>query len=161
MDPKMKKFLLIGLIMVTAMSCISIKADVTTTESSWESSDMNDDEAGIRLVMEAQEIAWNKHDLEGFMEGYWKSDQLKFYGSNGLTLGWEQTLANYKKNYPTSAETGTLDFVINDISPIEYNTYWVMGEFHLKRTVGNADGVFMIIFKKIDGQWKIIADITC
>ena len=158
----MKKLLLLVFILLTLVSCISIKADVTTNESSWEErTDMNDAEAGIRLVMEAQEIAWNKHDLDGFMQGYWKSDQHKFYGSNGLTLGWEQTLANYKKNYPTSAESGTLDFVINDISPIEDKTYWVMGEFHLKRPVGDADGVFMIIFKKIDGQWKIIADMTC
>lgn len=158
----MKKHLFLGLLILACVSCISIKADVTTSETSWEDrTDMNDAEAGIRLVMEAQEIAWNKHDLEGFMEGYWKSDQLKFYGANGLTLGWEQTLANYKRNYPTSAESGTLNFVINDISPIEDNTYWVMGEFHLERSIGNADGVFMIIFKKIDGQWKIIADMTC
>ena len=158
----MKKFLLLAAILLTTVSCISIKADVTTSEPSWEAqSDKNDAEAGIRLVMEAQEIAWNKHDLEGFMQGYWKSDQLKFYGSSGLTLGWDQTLANYKKNYPTSAESGTLNFVINDISPIEDNTYWVMGEFHLSRSIGDADGVFIIIFKKIDGQWKIIADMTC
>jgi ketosteroid isomerase-like protein len=142
------------------LSCISIKADVTTdtieTSDSLESA-----EAGIRLVMEAQEIAWNNHDLEGFMQGYWKSEQLKFYGPNGLTLGWDQTLANYKRNYPTSAESGTLNFVINDISKIKGDSYWVMGEYHLKRQVGNADGVFMIIFKKIDGQWKIVADMSC
>ncbi len=142
------------------MSCISIKADVTA-----DSIDQSDSaelaEAGIRIVMETQEIAWNKHDLEGFMQGYWKSDQLKFYGANGLTLGWKNTLANYKKGYPTQAESGSLNFVINDISKIEGNNYWVMGEYHLKRQVGDADGVFIIIFKKINGEWKIIADMSC
>lgn len=142
------------------VSCISIKADVTT--DAIEKSDIGDSaEAGIRLVMEAQEIAWNNHDLEGFMQGYWKSDALKFYGSNGLTRGWENTLANYKKGYPTKAESGTLNFVINDISKIEGNNYWVMGEYHLKREVGDADGVFIIIFKKINGEWKIVADMSC
>jgi len=142
------------------LSCISIKTDVAS--DSIEKSDHKDlAEAGIRLVMEAQEIAWNKHDLEGFMQGYWKSDQLKFYGSNGLTLGWENTLANYKKGYPTEAESGTLNFVINDISKIEGDNYWVMGEYHLKREVGDADGVFIIIFKKINGEWKIVADMSC
>ena len=111
--------------------------------------------------MNAQEIAWNKHDLEGFMKGYWRSDSLKFYGSNGLTKGWENTLANYKKGYPTKAESGTLIFVINDVSKIEGDNYWVMGEYHLKREVGDADGVFIIIFKKINGKWKIIADMSC
>ena len=76
----MKKLLLLVFILLTLVSCISVKADVTTNESSWEErTDMNDAEAGIRLVMEAQEIAWNKHDLDGFMQGYWKSDQLKFW----------------------------------------------------------------------------------
>jgi len=53
--------------------------------------------ANIKNVLDKQEIAWNNHDLEGFMQGYWKSDALKFYGSNGLTKGWDSTLANYKK----------------------------------------------------------------
>ncbi|EPR73353.1 L-asparaginase [Winogradskyella psychrotolerans RS-3] len=117
--------------------------------------------ASIEKVMHDQEIAWNNHDLEGFMQGYWKSDSLKFYGSNGLTKGWKQTLANYQKGYPTKAESGTLKFVINDISKIEGDNYWVMGEYHLNRQVENANGVFIIIFKKIDGKWKIVADMSC
>jgi len=119
------------------------------------------DKAEILKVLNMQEKAWSNHDLEGFMQGYWKSDSLKFYGSRGLTYGWENTLKNYKKGYPTKAESGTLNFVINDISKIEGDNYWVMGEYHLKREVGNADGVFIIIFKKINGEWKIIADMSC
>ncbi|MFK7834085.1 MAG: DUF4440 domain-containing protein [Winogradskyella sp.] len=143
------------------MSCISIKADLTTENKIQTPEHLAEAEAGIRLVMEAQEIAWNKHDLKGFMQGYWNNDALKFYGSNGLTKGWQNTLDNYKKGYPTKAESGTLNFVINDISNIEGDNYWVMGEYHLKRDVGNADGVFIIIFKKIDGEWKIVADMSC
>ena len=113
------------------------------------------DKKDILDLMKMQENAWSNNDLEGFMQGYWKSDSLKFYGSSGLTYGWEKTLANYKKGYPTKNETGTLNFKINDVS------YFVMGEYHLKRTIGDADGVFMIIFKKINGEWKIIADTSC
>ncbi len=143
------------------VSCISVKADVTTENTTQTTASIADAQAGMRLVMEAQEMAWNKHDLEGFMQGYWKNNQLKFYGSNGLTLGWENTLNNYKKRYPTKAESGTLNFVISDISKIEGDNYWVMGEYHLIREVGDADGVFIIIFKKIDGEWKIVADMSC
>lgn len=114
----------------------------------------------ILSVMKLQEKAWSNNDLEGFMQGYWKSDSLKFYGSKGLTLGWQQTLDNYKKGYPTKDHSGTLNFKINDISKIEKNSYWVMGEYHLTRKVGNANGIFMIIFKKINGEWKIVADMS-
>jgi hypothetical protein len=119
------------------------------------------DKEAILSVMALQETAWNNHDLEGFMEGYWKNDSLKFYGGSGLTKGWENTLNNYKKGYPTKDESGFLKFVINDVSKIEDHTYWVMGEYHLTRDVGNANGVFIIIFKKINGEWKIIADMSC
>lgn len=115
----------------------------------------------IISIMKTQEKAWSNHDLEGFMAGYWKSDSLKFYGSNGITYGWKKTLENYKRGYPTKEHTGTLKFKINAITKIENNSYYVMGEYHLTRKVGNANGVFMIIFKRINGKWKIVADTSC
>ncbi len=120
-----------------------------------------EDKVAIQSVMALQEKAWSNNDLEGFMQGYWKSDSLKFYGSSGLTKGWQQTLDNYKKGYPTKEHSGTLTFKINDISKIDEGSYWVMGEYFLKRSVGDANGVFIIIFKKIDGEWKIVADMSC
>ena len=121
----------------------------------------NTDVNAILKVMKDQEKAWSNHDLEGFMQGYWKSDSLKFYGSNGLTKGWYKTLSNYKRGYPTKEHSGTLRFNINDISRISNDSYWVMGEYHLKRSVGDAEGVFIIIFKKINDEWKIVADMSC
>jgi len=124
-------------------------------------SNEEDDKKAILAVMKAQEKAWSQHDLEGFMKGYWKNDSLKFFGSRGMTYGWNQTLANYKKGYPTKEDSGTLNFTIEDISKVEGNSYWVMGRYHLKRPVGDAEGVFMIVFKKIEGEWKIVADMSC
>ncbi|WP_299002984.1 nuclear transport factor 2 family protein [uncultured Tenacibaculum sp.] len=148
----MKKFVSIFLFVVVFVSC---KQEATKTVSE------ETEKQEVLSVMKAQEEAWSKHDLEGFMQGYWKSDSLKFYGRNGVTFGWQKTLDNYKKGYPTKEHSGTLTFKINDISKITEGAYSVMGEYHLKRPVGDADGVFMIIFKKIQGEWKIIADTSC
>ncbi|ARV10075.1 DUF4440 domain-containing protein [Winogradskyella sp. PC-19] len=156
----MKKFILAFSLALISYTCISVRADVGDV-TVVESTNYNTAKAAILKVMNNQEIAWNNGDLEGFMQGYWKSDSLKFYGSSGLTKGWQNTLDNYKRGYPTKAETGTLNFVINDISRIENNNFWVMGEYHLKREAGDADGVFIIIFKMINGQWKIVADMSC
>ena len=117
-----------------------------------------EDKEAILAVLKAQRLAWSDNNMEAFMEGYWKSDSLKFYGRNGVTYGWDNTLDRYKQAYPTPDHTGILSFKINDISKITDDAYYVMGEYHLKRTVGNATGIFMIIFKRIDGAWKIIAD---
>jgi len=134
---------------------------LTISVSAQNNSNYKQDKEAILAVMKAQEIAWSQNDLEGFMKGYWKSDSLKFYGASGLTKGWQQTLDNYKKGYPTKEHSGTLTFKINDVSAIENNSYWVMGEYFLKRNVGDANGVFIIIFKKINGEWKIVGDMSC
>ena len=140
------------LVLFLCVSCTIFHCQAQTTDQ--------EDKEVIRAIMQAQQEAWSKNDLEGFMEGYWKSDSLKFYGSRGLTKGWKQTLANYKKGYPTKDHSGTLTFTIDDISKIENNSYWVMGQYHLKRKVGDANGNFLIIFKRIDGEWKIVADMS-
>ena len=144
----MKKTLFLFLVCVTT----GLSATAQTEEV---------DQAAILAVMKAQEQAWGRGDLEGFMQGYWKNDSLKFYGSHGIASGWQKTLDNYKKSYPTKAHTGTLTFVIDALSKIEDGAYYVMGQYHLKRDMGNANGVFMIIFRKIDGAWKIVADLSC
>lgn len=129
--------------------------------NSCSTSSIKKDKKTILSIMKSQEKAWSKNNIEAFMEGYWKSDSLKFFGSSGLKYGWQSTLNGYKKRYPTKDHTGTLRFKINDISQINSASYFVMGEYHLVRNIGNADGVFMIIFKKINGEWKIIADTSC
>lgn len=133
---------------------------LTTTLNSFSQTEATDKEA-ILSVLKAQENAWNQFDLEGYMQGYWKSDSLKFYGSKGLTNGWQKTLENYKKGYPSKEYTGTLKFTVDAITKIEENSYHIMGQYHLVRNVGNANGVFLIIFKKIDGEWRIVADMSC
>ncbi|RLJ99640.1 YybH family protein [Tenacibaculum discolor] len=148
----MKKLLTVIFLLALFVAC---KEEATQTVSE------ETEKQEILSVMKAQEEAWSNHDLEGFMQGYWKSDSLKFYGRNGITFGWQKTLDNYKKGYPTKEHSGTLTFKVNDISKITNGAYSVMGEYHLKRAVGDANGVFMIIFKKIQGEWKIIADTSC
>lgn len=136
---------------------ITLSFIISCTSKTTEKEDIN----AIKNVLKQQEKAWTNNNIEGYMQGYWKSDSLKFYGSGGLTKGWQQTLVNYKKRYPTKEHFGKLIFKTTDISKIENNSYWVMGTYHLKRKIGNANGFFMIIFKKINGEWKIISDTTC
>ncbi|WP_350284232.1 nuclear transport factor 2 family protein [uncultured Croceitalea sp.] len=112
----------------------------------------------IRKLLDTQEKAWNNYDIEAFMDTYWKSEQLKFYGSSGVIKGWQSTLDRYKKSYPTQAHFGTLKFILNDISKINDGAYSVMGEYLLTREAGDTNGIFMLIVKRIDDEWKIIAD---
>lgn len=112
----------------------------------------------ITSMMLQQAEDWSKGDIEAFMQGYIKSEDLKFVGSKGITYGWKQTLENYKKNYPGKEYTGVLTFNLLEFDQLADEVFLVIGEFHLKRTVGDADGMFSIILKRIKGEWKIISD---
>src|SRR5260370_5410892 len=68
------------------------------------------DRVAIDNVVNAQEKAWNRGDLDAFLEGYWHSPDLTFSGSGGIARGWDGVLARYKKNYPDHAAMGQLDF---------------------------------------------------
>lgn len=114
--------------------------------------------AAIRGLLQKQTLSWNRGDLEGFMQTYWKSDSLMFIGKNGVVLGWQSTLDNYKKGYPDTAAMGKLSFDIIQVKKLSPEYYFVVGKWRLKRTAGDLNGHYTLLMRKIKGQWKIIAD---
>jgi uncharacterized protein (TIGR02246 family) len=116
------------------------------------------DEDAIRKVFKMTEDAWNEGNIETFMEGYWKSDMLVFVGAQGPVYGYQATMERYRKNYPGQEAMGKLSFDILDIRKIDKNTVIFIGKFHLSRTIGDMQGHYTLIWKKIDGRWVIIAD---
>ena len=117
-------------------------------------------EKAIRQVLATQETEWNSGQVENFMTTYWNNDSLVFIGKKGLTYGWNETLKNYKKAYPDKTAMGKLSFTIYQVKPLSADYYFVTGKFHLERTIGNLEGYFTLLFRKINGQWKIVADHT-
>jgi ketosteroid isomerase-like protein len=117
------------------------------------------DEKSIRQVLARQVEAWNKGDLEQFMEGYWKSDSLRFIGKSGVTYGWKATLANYQKSYPDKATMGTLRFEILHIEAVGKEAAFVVGKWYLQRPEkGDISGHFSLLWRKIKGNWVICTD---
>lgn len=115
-------------------------------------------EAAIRQILEKQTEAWNKGDLNAFMQTYWKSDSLVFVGKNGVTYGWQHTLDNYRKGYPDKTAMGRLQFTIIRIEFLSDQVYNVIGKWHLTRTIGNLQGHYTLIIKRINGKWLIVQD---
>jgi hypothetical protein len=116
------------------------------------------DEKAIRRVLSEQIVAWNCGDLEQFMEGYWKNDSLMFIGKTGVTYGWKNTLTNYKKGYPDTTAMGKLYFDILMVKRISPEYYHVTGKWNLQRRIGDLNGHYTLLFRKINGNWVIIAD---
>jgi ketosteroid isomerase-like protein len=116
------------------------------------------DELLIRNSMNEQLAAWNNGDIDRFMTTYWQSDSLKFIGKSGVTYGWQKTLDNYKRNYPDTAAMGKLDFNIIEVKRLSVLYYSVVGKWHLARSIGDIQGHFTLLFKKIKNKWVIVMD---
>ena len=116
--------------------------------------------AAIRAVIEQQQSAWNRHDLEGFMAGYCNSPELTFFSGAHESKGWQAALDRYKKNYQGPGhEMGKLEFANLRIEMLGPDAAFVRGEFHLTMSDGKTPhGLFTLIFKKFTDGWKIVHD---
>jgi len=118
------------------------------------------DQEAIQAVLSGQQTAWNRGDVDAFLEGYWRSPELTFSGSSGVARGWDAVRTRYKKNYPDTGAMGQLDF-----SELEFR-FWgpqaalVLGRWHLKREKGDVGGVFTLVWQRFPDGWKIIHDHT-
>src|ERR1700710_1631991 len=84
-------------------------------------------------VLHTQQLAWNRGDIDGFMQGYWKSDSLVFVGKTAPAYGWQTTLDHYKKSYPDKATMGELIFTITKVDVLDKANAFVLGGWRLKR----------------------------
>ena len=80
-------------------------------------------------LLHRQDQAWNRGDIEAFMETYWNNDSLMFIGKSGVTYGWTNTLKNYKKGYPDTTAMGQLDFTLIQIQKISRSIYIISLSF--------------------------------
>ena len=138
----MKKLLITGLLILSVCYCFA------------------QDRQAIVNLMHNQEVAWSNGDIEGFMQGYWKSDSLMFIGKRGPTYGWQQAVDNYRKGYPGKAAMGKLTFRIDKVELISKGDAFVMGAWSIAREKDAPGGYFTLWFKKINGEWKIVCDHT-
>jgi len=118
------------------------------------------DTKAINDVLSAQQAAWNRGDVDAFLVGYWRSPELTFSGSSGVSRGWDGVLARYKKSYPDHAAMGQLDFSDLELRFLGPDAALVLGQWHLKRESGDIGGVFTLVWQKFPDGWKIIHDHT-
>lgn len=122
-----------------------------------------DDSATSRKILElltAQSAAWNRGDIDGFMQGYLQSDTLRFASGGTVTLGWQRTLEGYKRRYPDQATMGRLAFSEIEITELAPDAAIAFGRWKLAREKDAPQGLFTLTFRKTSAGWRIIQDHT-
>ncbi|MEQ9187478.1 MAG: nuclear transport factor 2 family protein [Cryomorphaceae bacterium] len=112
----------------------------------------------IRGLMENQVKAWNQGDIDQYMHGYWESDELTFTGGKEKTMGYAKALERYHKAYPTQEKMGHLAFEDLDIQLTGSGSAFATGRWKLLRRSDTLSGRFTLVWRKFNGNWRIIAD---
>jgi beta-aspartyl-peptidase (threonine type) len=117
-------------------------------------------ETAIRKLLQQQVEAWNKHDLEGFMQGYWHSPDLTFFSGGSVTKGWQPTLERYRNTYQSKGnDMGKLEMSDIDVTPLGPNSAFVRGKWHLTMSDGKQPhGLYTLVLRQFPEGWRIIHD---
>ena len=116
--------------------------------------------AAIRAVVDAQREAWNRGDIEGYMNGYDRSPEIVFISGDRVTRGWQNTLDRYKKSYDSREKMGTLTFSDLEITILSKDAAVVLGRWRLQRSKDEPHGRFTLLFRKTKAGWRIVHDHT-
>lgn len=112
----------------------------------------------VKSILLRQVDDWNRGDLDAFMVGYWPSEKLQFIGGKGVTYGWQNTLDRYKRVYPDRATMGKLKFDILEVEQLSKKVIMLTGKYTLTRENDQPTGHFLLVWRKIKGEWMIVAD---
>ena len=140
---------------ITLFSSAELRAQVAAGST-------NSSHAEIEHVLRAQQEAWNRHDLEGFMAGYWNSPELSFFSGAKENHGWQATMDRYRTTYASPGhEMGKLEFSGLRIEMLGGDAAFVRGAWQLTMSDGKAPhGLFTLVFRKFPEGWKIVHDHT-
>ena len=147
---------------VGLLTLVGLVAACVMTQPSQQNTPPEDSKNAIEHVLCTQQDAWNHHDLDAFMAGYWNSPDLTFFSGAKQTAGWQATLDRYRATYASPGhEMGTLDFSALRIEMLGPDAAFVRGAWHLTLPDGKTPhGLFTLTFRKFSNGWKIIHDHT-
>ncbi|MBX3159475.1 MAG: nuclear transport factor 2 family protein [Deltaproteobacteria bacterium] len=119
------------------------------------------DGAAIRRVLDAQVAAWNRGDLDAYMDGYARTDDLVFTSGGNVRLGWQVAFDHYRKRYAEDrAAMGTLRFEITRVDPVGADAAVVLGTWVLTGSPADGRGVFSLVLARRPEGWRVIHDHT-
>lgn len=132
---------------------LGFAAEKTTTNAA---PDTND----ILRVLTVQADAWNRGDIDAFMQTYANTPDLRFASGANVTYGWKPTLERYRKRYPDRAAMGHLAFSELTLTQLAPDAAVVFGHWQLTREKDTPHGVFTLLLRRTAEGWKIVADHT-
>ena len=117
---------------------------------------------GVTAVLKSQTEAWNRGDLDAFMQGYLNSPKTSYVSGGKKVTSYDALRENYQKKYGNNPESmGKLTMSDLDITPLGRDHALCVGHWHLECANQPAlGGIYSLVFSKEHGKWKVIHDHT-
>jgi uncharacterized protein (TIGR02246 family) len=117
-------------------------------------------QAVLRLLR-AQEEAWNRGDLEGFLEGYLDSPEITFFTGGRVLRGREALRKRYQERYLSEGkEMGRLAFDELRVDLLGPGAAIARGRWRVKTSKEELGGLFTLLLEKSLSGWHIVHDHT-
>ncbi len=156
----MRRFLVLVAALAASVSVLGVAAHAQQNHAASRSRRDARAVRAVRAVLDAQVAAWNRGDIDGFMEGYWRSTETVFVSGDSLTRGWQTVLERYRKSYDSREKMGTLSFLEIDIKALGPRTAIATRRWQLKRNADTPHGRFTLVFRRTPQGWRITHDHT-
>ncbi len=154
----MKSHIIAALALFALPACVSAGDNFSPRRATYA---MNAEEIAIRAIISTQAAAWNRGDIDGFMQGYWNSPELRFASGGTVTRGWQTTRDRYRANYGTDIKSmGRLTFSGIEVVQLAPDAAIVHGRWQLAYPGRAPNGLFTLVFRRIGGKWVIVSDTT-
>lgn len=152
-----------AILLVAAMGIGACVAGAQTRNSKNRLRKSSDAANAVRQVLDTQVAAWNRGDIEGFMDGYARAEDTTFVSGDTVTRGWQTVLERYQRRYDSREKMGALRFTELETKSLAADAALVTGRWQLTRTGEQeafARGRFTLVFRKSKAGWRIVHDHT-
>jgi ketosteroid isomerase-like protein len=141
---------------LTLLTCCILTAAIVCVAVEQSSNSVSE----IQSVLSAQQDAWNRGDIDAFMNGYARSASTVFVSEDEVRRGWETVREKYLAKYSDRVKMGTLSFSEIEVTMLSTDAAVVLGRWRLKRANDEPHGWFTLIFKRLPEGWRIVHDHT-
>jgi ketosteroid isomerase-like protein len=101
---------------------------------------------------------WNAHDIEHYMDCFWKSPDLLVVNEGEQVMGWAEVLATYQRGFPNRAEMGSLTLQRVKLQRLGPDFFLGLSWFVVRTNGKDSYATDTMVFQRFSEGWKVISD---
>jgi uncharacterized protein (TIGR02246 family) len=98
--------------------------------------------------------AWNRHDIDAYLDGFLHSDDVVVVVEGETVRGWDLLSRAYHSGYPNPQEMGTLTVDRVQVQMLAPDLGFVLSSYTISFPKKKEFGTDTIVMKKVSAGWR-------